>query len=542
MLNSPALDTAIGLVFIYLLYSLLATSIKEGIATIFGLRARMLKKGIVSAMFSNSLERKDFNISIVVSKAIKSFRFWKVTKDFYHFVMGIKITKEPKSLGDHFYNHPIIKSYGSNERFSTPSYIATENFSTVLLDVLSDYAEEHKLAIEQYIKLKTKKNISITKLPLVTKINYLVEYLLQPNVKLKSHSIDRETLKIIQLYLAKSYQNLDSFKILLEGWFDETMYRVTGWYKRQAQFILFLIGFGIALAFNVNIIAIAGKLSTDKDARDKLVSMAIKEADALKNDPRVSETEKHYEQLQQEKSALEREQQANSKDSTTLEAKKLQQLNAAITKDTTSIAALKKEYLKKRDDVQKMLKGDINDANNLLAIGWGDYGFSKNRNKIIKRYDCSYESILDQLYKKDSKAYTDAKEAYQNCLSDTIMPKITKEYLKTLQDTLVKDSLICINIEKRADRAYLQLFQEKEYRIKGAYFVSQLFTFRNFIGYLLFAIGVCLGAPFWFDLLQKLIKLRAAGKKADENTTNSTSTPQPVQVTVTTNNSQTPVG
>ena len=45
-MNNPALDIAIGLVFIYLLYSLLATTIKEFVATIFSYRSRMLELGI----------------------------------------------------------------------------------------------------------------------------------------------------------------------------------------------------------------------------------------------------------------------------------------------------------------------------------------------------------------------------------------------------------------------------------------------------------------------------------------------------------------
>ena len=43
MLNSVALDVVIGLLFIYLLYSLLATIIGEIVTTYLGLRARHLK-------------------------------------------------------------------------------------------------------------------------------------------------------------------------------------------------------------------------------------------------------------------------------------------------------------------------------------------------------------------------------------------------------------------------------------------------------------------------------------------------------------------
>jgi hypothetical protein len=54
MFNSPLLDTAIGLVFIFLLYSLLVTSINEALATFFSIRAKMLKTAIIEGMLSDT--------------------------------------------------------------------------------------------------------------------------------------------------------------------------------------------------------------------------------------------------------------------------------------------------------------------------------------------------------------------------------------------------------------------------------------------------------------------------------------------------------
>src|SRR3954464_9411357 len=46
MFNNVVLDVAIGLIFIFLLYSLLATTINEFVAMIFAYRHRMLEKAI----------------------------------------------------------------------------------------------------------------------------------------------------------------------------------------------------------------------------------------------------------------------------------------------------------------------------------------------------------------------------------------------------------------------------------------------------------------------------------------------------------------
>lgn len=53
MFNSPLLGIAIGLVFIFLLYSLLVTSINETIAMFFSLREKMLNSSIVEGMLSD---------------------------------------------------------------------------------------------------------------------------------------------------------------------------------------------------------------------------------------------------------------------------------------------------------------------------------------------------------------------------------------------------------------------------------------------------------------------------------------------------------
>ena len=46
-------------------------------------------------------------------------------------------------------------------------------------------------------------------------------------------------------------------------------------------------------------------------------------------------------------------------------------------------------------------------------------------------------------------------------------------------------------------------------------------AYHHFFGFLITAIAISLGAPFWFDLLNKMMQLRSASK------TNSTGTAPP---------------
>ena len=126
MFNSPLLDITIGLVFIFLIYSLLVTSINEAIASLFGLRARMLKSAIVVGMLSNT--SKDSRWKSLLT-GIKGFFGGLLHHD-------DRSAEEKAKIGEKIFDHPLIKNYGSSRFFPLPSYIPTNNFSTVLIDVL----------------------------------------------------------------------------------------------------------------------------------------------------------------------------------------------------------------------------------------------------------------------------------------------------------------------------------------------------------------------------------------------------------------------
>src|SRR5436190_7946256 len=106
MLNNPALDTAIGLIFIYLLYSLLATTIKEFIATLFAYRPRMLERGLEQMLDGRNI----------------SYYWWD---RFWNF---IRANNKNKRRGKYFIKkhlfanniscHPLYLRAAENSRFS----------------------------------------------------------------------------------------------------------------------------------------------------------------------------------------------------------------------------------------------------------------------------------------------------------------------------------------------------------------------------------------------------------------------------------------
>jgi len=432
MFNSPLLDVTIGLIFIFLIYSLLATSINEAIATLFSFRSRMLKNAIITGMLSDTSKDSRWKS---IRRGIGSF-FMEIIRMFAGFFR--KTDKDIIKLGDKFFDHPLIKNYGSSRIFPLPSYIPVKNFSTVLLDVLKNEFSDSLEAIAQNKFSKKENTANLEEIMqnlqnssdaarFMELLNYYEDVYSHGISTPRLPVIDKETLQILQMHLRNSLYNIEKFVEKIEGWFDDTMKRVEGWYKRQSQAILFIIGLVLAMSFNVDVIKIAGRLSTDKTARDKLIQFSIQAADKYKDDPRVINTTSVI---------------VNGHDT--------------VAEHNEKIFV---EYSAKINSLKTEIQTGIDTTNEILAIGWGKYGGN------------------------------------------------TSPFCKT------------------------------------KYILSETFgSARKILAFLILAFAVSLGAPFWFDLLNKLVKLRGSGQKENDGGTAPSSAPAAAQAPVTVTVNTKPAG
>lgn len=253
-MNNVAINICIGLIFIFLLYSLLATIIQEIISKFFGLRARMLLKAI-----SKLLDDDSFN-------EVKYIGRFKVILNLKQYVFPF----HNRVFTEQFYHHPAIKYLGQNELSRKPAYISSRLFADTLIKILrgSEFTgTENQLAlIKENLKpdnLKSRKNTTQN----------------------KQLEIPSETKNYLLNMVYDCQNDIEKFRILLEEWYDEMMDRAGGWYKKQTRLILFFIGFTLALIFNVDTIRIAQILREDKNARESIVKMALelKTKDSLKD-------------------------------------------------------------------------------------------------------------------------------------------------------------------------------------------------------------------------------------------------------------------
>ncbi|MGZ4118361.1 MAG: hypothetical protein ACXVPY_12805, partial [Bacteroidia bacterium] len=325
MLNNIALDVFIGLIFVFLIYSLLATVLQEIIARMLDLRGKNLVKAI-RVMLE---DREEVNGNYF------SRLYQHIASNIRHFNCPF-----PKnSMAKAFYSHPAIKYLSQSSLKSKPSYMDSNSFSATIIKLLRGKDFEGKVEEQMAAIRKT-----------LFETNTVSSGV---GANLINTTIDEETREQLKQLFLDADNKIENFKTLLEQWFDQTMDRASGWYKKQTQFILFAIGLTIAITFNADTIAIYNILSKDKQAREEFVQLA--EGATSKYDS----LNKHLiKKSIKDSVAVLRSDSAGNKTKTW----------NYITKDSILLADTSLNTAK------KMLLTDIGNANNILGLGrqWKD--------------------------------------------------------------------------------------------------------------------------------------------------------------------------
>ena len=94
-----------------------------------------------------------------------------------------------------------------------------------------------------------------------------------------------------------SLGTLDAARDKVEHWFDDTMARVSGWYKRMAQQIIFAAGLVLCLALNADALMIVRELWSDEALRRAVVAEAERK---VENSADASRQNASFEQIAME--------------------------------------------------------------------------------------------------------------------------------------------------------------------------------------------------------------------------------------------------
>ena len=227
MFGLEILDVAIGIVVVYCLFGLLAASIREAVESVVKSRAVHLERGI-----RELLDDPD----------------------------GTGLAKQ-------LYEHPLVQSLYRGrfkeqaKRFrgaTLPTYIPAGQFAAALLDLtVRGPVPTRGTPAEYYDAEHSGAALSVEAL--------------RDSVRRVSSPLVRRALLTA---LDQAHGDLARVEGNLMAWFDGTMDRVSGWYKRRTQMWLFVIGLVSAAALNVNTLTIAEHLAHDDMARSALVERA----------------------------------------------------------------------------------------------------------------------------------------------------------------------------------------------------------------------------------------------------------------------------
>jgi hypothetical protein len=222
LFGSTILEVAIGLVFVYLLLAIICTSLNEWIAGILGLRAKTLELGIHQLLDQQPKPAKPGDPATAATN-----KDWLIAE---------------------FYKHPLVT--GMKKGDEHPSYIPARTFATTLMDIVSGSETQLTFASLQ---------AGINNLP-------------PGDVKTALSSLLRST-----------GSTLPEARKSIETWFDDSMDRVSGWYKRKIQLNTAIIALLLAFVTNADTLRIASKLWHNPELRAEAVKLAEQRAEASKN-------------------------------------------------------------------------------------------------------------------------------------------------------------------------------------------------------------------------------------------------------------------
>jgi hypothetical protein len=248
MFNNATLDVVIGLIFVYLIYSLLATTIQEIIATKLSFRGKFLEKAIIRML--------DDDLSDGKWKLKGMLQIW------INRLPGKERAKKANAFSGAFYRHPMIKYLSEKNGLRKPAYLKDETFSKVVIDLLKG----NQLAAGESPVANIQDTMRNGRLKW--------EFEQGHETANKQTTICPETRSYINSLWIDSQGDISKFSLSLQNWFKETMDRTSGWYKRYIQFVLFVVGLFLAVLFNVDTIMIVNKLQKDPTLRAQFVQQA----------------------------------------------------------------------------------------------------------------------------------------------------------------------------------------------------------------------------------------------------------------------------
>lgn len=221
MVSLDILEVVIGLAFIYMILSLITTTLTEFVSQIFAMRGSNLYRGIQTLL--NDLEGT--------------------------------------GLARRVYDHPLVKSLGHQGtilntlgRPARPSYLNPETFARTLLDLL---ANNGKLNPSDFKYFEDAEKI--------------LEAVRTSSLMDDNPQVQRQLQIVLQ-----GARTLQEAQNAIEAWFNDMMDRVGGWYKRHIQVVTLIVSLLVSVIINGDTLSLFNRLTNDPAVRTAFVGAAEK--------------------------------------------------------------------------------------------------------------------------------------------------------------------------------------------------------------------------------------------------------------------------
>jgi hypothetical protein len=224
---SALLEVCIGLLFMYLVLSLISTTVHEIIASFLRLRGRALTNTLRSLIDDTDIGDRFFNHGLVVNAEVSS-----------RAGVAPKVEAEASATTGGVREQPVVGDHSS--------YLNGKNFALALLDSV--------------MKADPTKPF-----PGVADIEGAVNKLPDSNIR-----------DVLISCLAVGKTDIATLQQSVASWFDSAMGRLSGQYTRSAQKISLLIGVVLAIGLGADSYGVAQKLWLDTGLREELADAAEK--------------------------------------------------------------------------------------------------------------------------------------------------------------------------------------------------------------------------------------------------------------------------
>jgi hypothetical protein len=232
ILGSSVLEVAIGMAFLYLLLAVFCTTANEWIAGILSTRSKMLEQAIKHLLAGQAgVPRPAAQAAGASSSGT-----------------AVPSTTAPSApvpdFVTQFYNHPIVANMmrqtgGDLKHFS---YLPSRSFATVVMDLVTPHSPG-RIAVDD----------------------------LETGIKNMPDGCVRQALLAA---IQNAGNDLQVAQKNIEAWFDDTMSRVSGWYKRFTQKWTVVFALSFAIVLNADTLHMARILWMNPTLRAQVVEQA----------------------------------------------------------------------------------------------------------------------------------------------------------------------------------------------------------------------------------------------------------------------------